>query len=144
MREVDRDVVDAARGVGMCGWQVARRVELPLATPLLMTGVRLAAVQVVATATVLGLVGGGGARPDHLRRFANQDQGQVLGAALVVTLLALATEGAVRRPGARVRRRPGRPTADAGEHAVAATTGRTVPTRRLSGRRLGRAVVTRS
>ena len=128
MREVDRGVVDAARGVGMSGWQVVAKVELPLATPLLMTGVRLAAVQVVATATVLGLVGGGALGRIISSGFSNQDQGKILGSAIVVTLLALATEGAFAALEHRVRRRPGRPTAEEGEHAVTATTGRTVPT----------------
>lgn len=107
MREVDNDVVDAARGVGMSGWQVVRRVELPLATPLIATGVRLAAVQVVATATVLGLVGGGAVGRIIATGFATQDQGQIIGAALIVTLLALLTEGLFelleRRIGRRVR-----------------------------------------
>jgi osmoprotectant transport system permease protein len=93
VREVDRDVVDAARGVGMSAWQVVRRVELPLATPLIATGVRLAAVQVVATATVLGLVGGGAIGRIIATGFATQDQGKIIGAALVVTLMALVTEG---------------------------------------------------
>jgi osmoprotectant transport system permease protein len=52
MREVDRDVVEAARGVGLSPLQVVRRVELPLAVPLLLNGIRLAAVQVIATATI--------------------------------------------------------------------------------------------
>lgn len=93
MREVDRDVVDAARGVGMSGWQVVRRVELPLAAPLIVTGMRLAAVQVVATATVAGLVGGGAIGRIINTGFATQNQGMIIGAALVVTLLALVTEG---------------------------------------------------
>lgn len=109
MREVDRDVVDAARGVGMSGWQVVRRVELPLAMPLLVTGVRLAAVQVVATATVVGLVGGGAIGRIINTGFATQDQGMIIGAALVVTLLALATEVCFelleRRIGARASSR---------------------------------------
>ena len=92
VREVDHGVVDAANGVGMSGWQVLRRVELPLALPLIMTGVRLAAVQVVATTTVLGLVGGGGLGRLINAGFVGQDQGKILGSALVVTVLALATE----------------------------------------------------
>lgn len=119
MREVDRGVVDAARGVGMSGWQVVTKVELPLATPLLMTGVRLAAVQVVATATVLGLVGGGALGRIISSGFSNQDQGKILGSAIIVTLLALATEGLFAALEHRVRRRPGRPTATEGEPAAA-------------------------
>jgi osmoprotectant transport system permease protein len=105
VREVDRDVVDAARGVGMSGWQVLARVELPLALPLVMTGLRLAAVQVVATTTVIGLVGGGGLGRLINSGFANSDQGQVMGAALVVTALALVTEGVLALAERSVRRR---------------------------------------
>lgn len=122
MREVDRGVVDAARGVGMSGWQVVTKVELPLATPLLMTGVRLAAVQVVATATVLGLVGGGALGRIISSGFSNQDQGKILGSAIIVTLLALATEGLFAALEHRVRRRPGRPASAVGEGAVPAAT----------------------
>ncbi|MCF6736429.1 ABC transporter permease, partial [Blastococcus sp. KM273129] len=59
-RGVDGDVREAARAMGMTRGQVLRRVELPLALPLVMTGVRTAAVQVVATAGLAALVGGGG------------------------------------------------------------------------------------
>lgn len=52
MREVDRDVVRAARGMGMTGRQLLFQVEVPLALPLILTGVRIAAVQLVATATI--------------------------------------------------------------------------------------------
>ena len=50
--QVDRDVVDAARGMGMTGWQILRRVELPLAVPLVMAGIRTAALFVVSTTTI--------------------------------------------------------------------------------------------
>jgi osmoprotectant transport system permease protein len=58
-REVDRDVVEAARGMGMSTGQLVRQVEFPLALPLIMTGIRTAAVQVVATATLAALLAGG-------------------------------------------------------------------------------------
>ena len=60
VRDVDPEVLEAARGMGMTGMQVLRRVELPLALPLVAAGVRTAAVQVVATATLAAYVGGGG------------------------------------------------------------------------------------
>ena len=60
MREVDPDVRDAARGMGLSGRQLVRRVELPLAVPYLAAGFRTAAVQVVATATLAAFVNGGG------------------------------------------------------------------------------------
>jgi osmoprotectant transport system permease protein len=92
MREVDRDAVEAAIGMGMGGGQVLRGVELPLAAPLLMSGVRLAGVQVVATATIAALVGGGGLGRIITSGFARQDQAQVVAGALLVAALALVTE----------------------------------------------------
>jgi osmoprotectant transport system permease protein len=93
IREVDRDVVDAARGMGMDGLQLLRKVELPLAMPLLMNGVRLAAVQVVATATIAALVAGPGLGRIITSGFRRQDLPQVIGGAILVALLALVVEG---------------------------------------------------
>ena len=78
VREVDRGVVDAARGAGMSGRQILRRVELPLATPLIMNGVRLATVQVVATATIAALVAGGGLGRIITQGFADQNIPQLV------------------------------------------------------------------
>jgi osmoprotectant transport system permease protein len=90
--EVDAELLDVARGMGMSGWQRFRRVELPLAVPLVMAGVRIAAVQVVATATIAALVGSGGLGrlvEDGLRQ---DDRGQLLTGAVLVALLALVVE----------------------------------------------------
>lgn len=92
MREVDRDVVESARGMGMTGGQLLLRVELPLAFPLIMTGVRTAAVQVVATATLAALPGGGGLGRLITAGFALQHTYQVVGGALLVAALALLVE----------------------------------------------------
>ncbi len=92
VREVDRDVVDAARGMGMAGGQVLRRVELPLAVPLLLTGVRLAAVQVIATATIAALVAGGGLGRIITAGFATRDIPELVSGALLVAALALLVE----------------------------------------------------
>lgn len=92
VREVDRGVVDAARGSGMSGPQVLRRVELPLATPLIMNGVRLATVQVVATATIAALVAGGGLGRVITQGFADQNVPQLVSGAFVVAVLALVLE----------------------------------------------------
>lgn len=92
MREVDRDVVEAARGVGLSPLQVVRRVELPLAVPLLLNGIRLAAVQVIATATIAALVAGGGLGNIILLGFGTQDQAAVVSGALLVAAFAVATE----------------------------------------------------
>ncbi len=93
VREVDPATVDAARGMGMTGPQVLARVELPLAVPLLMDGVRLAAVQVIATATIAALVAGGGLGQLITDGFARQNQAQVVAGALCVLVLALGVEG---------------------------------------------------
>ena len=127
MREVDPDVVDAARGVGMSGSQVLRRVELPLAVPLVMTGVRLAAVQVVATATIAALVAGGGLGRIITSGFARQDQAELVAGAILVAALAVAVEGLMEAlsraadPGRRARRRSATRAAVAAAAASART-----------------------
>ncbi|MGW1072509.1 ABC transporter permease [Streptomyces sp. NPDC002537] len=95
MREVDRDVVEAARGMGMTGRQLIARVELPLAFPLIVTGVRTAAVQVVATTTLAALPGGGGLGRIITAGFRLTDTAQVVAGALLVAVLALLVEGAL-------------------------------------------------
>ncbi|MBY8888738.1 ABC transporter permease [Streptomyces sp. PTM05] len=92
MTEVDRDVVESARGTGMTGGQILLRVELPLAFPLIMTGVRTAAVQIVATATLAALPGGGGLGRLITAGFAQQHTYQVVGGAVLVAALALLVE----------------------------------------------------
>jgi osmoprotectant transport system permease protein len=91
-RGVDRDVVEASRAMGMSEAQVLVRAELPLAVPLLMTGVRTAAVQVVATATLAALVAGGGLGRIITLGFRQQNYGSVLAGAILVAVLAVLTE----------------------------------------------------
>lgn len=91
-REVDRDVREAARAMGMSPRQMLTRVEFPLALPLVTTGVRTAAVQVVATATLAALVGGGTLGRIINLGFGQQDQGTMLAGAVLVAALALLTE----------------------------------------------------
>ncbi len=85
--EVDRDAVEAARGMGMTGLQILRRVELPLSVPLLFTGIRIAAVTVVATAPIAAIAGGGGLG-DIIVNQASYRLSGVLGASLCVMLLS--------------------------------------------------------
>jgi osmoprotectant transport system permease protein len=92
MREVDRDLVEGGRGMGMGERQLLRRVELPLALPVIVAGTRTAAVQVIATATLAALIGGGGLGRFIVDGFAVRDEGQLVGGAILVALLALATE----------------------------------------------------
>ncbi|MFB0620091.1 ABC transporter permease [Streptomyces sp. AGS-58] len=94
MREVDRSVVRAARGMGMTGRQLLFRVELPLALPMILNGVRIAAVQLVATATIAALAGGGGLGRIITAGFALASTPQVVAGALLVAVFALLVEGA--------------------------------------------------
>jgi osmoprotectant transport system permease protein len=91
VREADRDAVDAARGMGMSGWDVVRTVELPLAAPLVMAGIRTSAVNVVATATIAPLAGVSSLGDPIISYGVYGDAGR-LGASIVVALLAVATE----------------------------------------------------
>jgi osmoprotectant transport system permease protein len=84
---VDRDAVEAARGMGMTGLQILRRIELPLAIPLLFAGIRIAAVTVVATAPIAAIAGGGGLG-DIIVNQASYRLSGVLGASLCVMLLS--------------------------------------------------------
>jgi osmoprotectant transport system permease protein len=92
IREVDRDVVESARGMGMGEWQILRRVELPIAASLLIAGVRNAAVAIVATATLGALVAGGGLGRYIVDGLALQEYSRLFVGALLVALLAIATE----------------------------------------------------
>jgi osmoprotectant transport system permease protein len=91
--EVDRDIVEASRGMGMGEGKVFSSVELPLAMPVIMTGVRLALVQVWATATIAALVAGPGLGRIITRGFANHRTDEVVAGALLVALGALVLEG---------------------------------------------------
>jgi osmoprotectant transport system permease protein len=94
IEQVDADTVEAARGMGMSGRQVLFRLEVPMATPLIMTGLRLAAVQIVATAGLAALIAGGGLGRYIIDGFANQDTPKLVGGAILVAALAIATDGA--------------------------------------------------
>jgi osmoprotectant transport system permease protein len=86
---VDRDAVEAAQGMGMTRSQILRRVELPLAVPLLFTGIRVAAVTVVATAPIAAIAGGGGLG-DIIVNQASYRLSGVLGASFCVMALSAA------------------------------------------------------
>jgi osmoprotectant transport system permease protein len=92
VKEVDRDMVEVGRGMGMTELQLLRRVELPMALPVIIAGVRIAAVQVVATATLAALVGGGALGRFIVDGFGLQQYDQLVGGAILVALLALLTE----------------------------------------------------
>ena len=92
IREVDRDAVEAGRGMGMSESEILRQIEIPLAAPVIIAGIRTAAVQVVATATLAALVAGGGLGRIIVDGFAISDEAQVLAGALLVAVLAIVTE----------------------------------------------------
>jgi osmoprotectant transport system permease protein len=88
---VEAEAVEAARGMGMTTWQVIRRVELPLALPLIFAGIRTATVFVVATATIAAIAGGGGLGDIIVNQATYRIEG-VVGAAICVSVLALAAD----------------------------------------------------
>ena len=92
VQQVDSDTVEAARGMGMSGRQVLLELEVPLAAPLIMTGVRLAAVTIVATATLSALIAGGTLGRYIIDGYAQQDIPKVVGGAILVAVLAILTE----------------------------------------------------
>ena len=111
VRDVDPDTVEAARGMGMSGRQVLRRVEIPIAMPVILAGIRTSSVQVIATATLGAILSTGGLGRYIVDGFAQLDEPQMVGGALLVMLLVLISEAgfglAQRRavsPGLRERR----------------------------------------
>jgi osmoprotectant transport system permease protein len=87
---VDRDAVEAARGMGLTEAQILARVEIPLGLPLLLAGFRIAAVFVIATATIAGIAGGGGLG-EVMANQVTYGQAGVLAAALCISAIALMT-----------------------------------------------------
>ncbi|HVL82656.1 MAG TPA: ABC transporter permease [Actinomycetota bacterium] len=92
IRGVPRDVVESARGMGMRGAEVLAKVELPLGVPVIVAGIRIAAVQVVATATLGPLVGFGGLGRYIIDGIALRDFAMVFAGAVSVAVLAVLTE----------------------------------------------------
>jgi len=93
IRGIDPGIRDAARGMGMTGWQALWRVEVPLAMPLILAGLRSATGQVIATATIAAFVGLGGLGRYIIDGYSVRDIGEISGGAVVVALLALTVEG---------------------------------------------------
>jgi osmoprotectant transport system permease protein len=92
---VDRDAVEAARGMGMTPAQIVRRIELPLALPLLFTGIRISAITIVATAPIAAVAGGGGLG-DVIVNPASYRLSGVLGASICVMALSALVYVALR------------------------------------------------
>lgn len=106
VREVDRDVVDAARGMGMSDRQVLLRTELPLALSVILDGIRNAAVSIVATATLGALVAGGGLGRYIIDGLQRQETPRLMAGALLVALMAIGIEGAFGLIQRRLQRGP--------------------------------------
>jgi osmoprotectant transport system permease protein len=92
VRDVPADAVEAARGMGMSAGETIRKVEVPVAVPLILTGLRVSAVQVVATATLGALVAYRNLGTPIVTGFTSPDKGPMLAGALAVALLALVTD----------------------------------------------------
>ncbi|KAA9086592.1 ABC transporter permease [Microbacterium radiodurans] len=92
LEAIDRRTIDAARAVGMTEWQILWRVEVPLGLPLLIGGLRSAVLQVVATVTIAGYTDLGGLGFRIIQGIDLRAIDQVLGAALLLALLALALD----------------------------------------------------
>jgi osmoprotectant transport system permease protein len=92
MREVDAEIIEAGRGMGMREMEVVRRVEVPVAMPVILAGIRISAVQVVATATLAAIVGGGTLGHFIVQGIFVRALDRVVGAAILVALLAILTE----------------------------------------------------
>jgi osmoprotectant transport system permease protein len=107
IRTVSPDARAAAIGMGMSRGQLVRRVELPLAIPLIATGVRLAAVQVWATATLAAIVGSGGLGQFVVEGYSVGDYGEVYGGVVVVVVTALMLDAVLGAIENRLRRRYG-------------------------------------
>jgi osmoprotectant transport system permease protein len=86
---VEPGVRDAAKGAGMTSWQQVTRVEVPIALPLILVGLRTAAIFVVATATIAAYIGLGGLGRFIIDGLASEQYGPVAGGALLVVILAI-------------------------------------------------------
>jgi len=92
IREVDADVVDAAKGQGLSDRQIMRHIEIPLALPVIFAGIRTAAVQIVSAATLAAFIGGGGLGELITAGMGMLDIPQLLAGGLAVAALAFSTE----------------------------------------------------
>lgn len=92
LRQVNPQIIDAARGMGLSGRQILGRIQLPIALPVIFAGVRTAAVQVVASATLATFVGGGGLGELIVLGFQRNELAVQIGGSLAVAILAIITE----------------------------------------------------
>lgn len=92
LESVDRQTIDAARAIGMTEWQILWKVEVPLALPLILGGIRSAVLQVIATATIAGYVGLTGLGRFLIEGLAVRNYTLAIAGAILVAALALAVD----------------------------------------------------
>ena len=92
LQEVDRDLTESSRGMGLTERQILTSVELPLALPVLVGGFRVALLQVIATATIGAFLAGGGLGRYIIDGIARRDDGMLYGGVLLVAILAIGTD----------------------------------------------------
>ncbi len=97
LRAVPPTLTEAARGMGMTAAQIRRRIEWPLAFPIVLSGIRTAAVEVVASATLASFIGGGGLGDYIIDGLSTNDTSEILGGAGAVAALALIVDAALGR-----------------------------------------------
>jgi len=92
IRGIDPATIDAARGMGMTPYQITNRIQVPLVLPVIAAGIRTSTTQVIATATLAGIIGAGGYGEYIYSGLYQLDNTQILAGALPVTILAFVTD----------------------------------------------------
>ena len=92
IRGIDPATIDAARGMGMTSTQIITRIQTPLVLPIIAAGVRTAATQIIATATLAGIIGAGGYGEYIYSGLYQLDNVQILAGAIPVAILAIVVE----------------------------------------------------
>jgi osmoprotectant transport system permease protein len=92
LREVDRDLVESSRGMGMKESQILLRIELPLASPIIVGGFRTAMLQVIATATIGAILSGGGLGRFIIDGIARRNDGMLFSGVILVAGLAIGVD----------------------------------------------------
>src|SRR5215210_184840 len=92
LRQVNPEVIDAARGMGLSGGQILGRIQLPIALPVIFAGIRTSAVQVVASATLATFIGGGGLGDLIILGFQRNNPAVLIAGSLAVAVLSIITE----------------------------------------------------
>ena len=103
LREVPAEVIEAARGMGLGPWQLLVRIELPLATPVIVAGLRIATVTVIGIATIAGYVNAGGLGTLIFRGIQQTFAAKIIVGGLLTSLMAIAADLALTRVERRLR-----------------------------------------